>query len=213
MIQEPINNPPRRNIQDLKNIIGHFMRLRSKNAQPEDIEPFLADLSKLGADEKATSVLKEAFIDTIAANQNDARSARTDKVLVGGLTAIDLVIFQALLSFNPIDIATVIALIALGLSILAAGGYLFIRFIQEDHNIQDYDWKVIGIFPFISLLATAIGIPAAIWHVSWLAAIIFFVSSVIIGIFCVFYYASVAIRAEAKKRYEFTQSGHMDANS
>src|SRR6266566_70028 len=178
-MQESMNKPPKRSIQDLKKAIGHLFQLRSKNARPEDIEPFLTDLSRLGADENVASVLKEAFTDMIAATKDDARSARTDKVLLGGLIAINFIIYQALLLFNPIDTATVVALISLGVSILTAGAYLFIRFVQEDHGIQGYDWKIIGRIPFISLLAAWIGIPAAIWHASPLAAIVFFAVALI----------------------------------
>lgn len=207
-MQEPTNKPPKRSMQDLKKTIGHLLRLRSKTARPEDIEPFLTDLSKSGADENVTSSFREAFTYTIAAMRDDARFARTDKILLGGLIAMDFIIFQAVLSFNPIDTASVVALITLGISILTAGGFLFIRFTQEDRGIQGYDWKIISRISFVSLLGAWIGIPAAIWHASPLAAIIFFVVTLIMGIFCAVYYTSVALRAEAQKRYEAARDNH-----
>lgn len=203
---EKLDKRPINRKQLFKKLFDYLRGISSKSSSAKTIEQIFTDLKDAGAKDEDIQSFKELLSIFDEHSKNKAIFVQADTFILGGLTAINIVILQALISLGKLDAPSVIALLALGISIPTAAGYLFIRFIQEKYHIETYEWRIISYIPFVAMFGGWIGITFAIWHALWLAGVIFLVTSFIIGGIGVLYFEFVGMREVGMKRSKTTQT-------
>jgi hypothetical protein len=123
-----------------------------------------------------------AYSDEMDKVSNTEGAAQVSKILIGALIGVNLIVFQALLSISPVDSYVETSLTALSFAIPTSGGFLFIRFLQEQQKVQGYGSALIKFLAMISIGTTSTGIYEAIAHISMTSANVFFLTTLAVTI-------------------------------
>lgn len=111
-----------------------------------------------------------------------------DRLVCGGLVGISPIILQSFLSLEKLDIPQFISLLAFSIALPLLPVCLLtvsMRNIDRGDNypgdIKDWNWKAVLYFIMFDfgLATTFIGVAAAVWHLSWIAAVVFSTMGVI----------------------------------
>ena len=96
----------------------------------------------------------------------------------GGLLAISIVILQAFIPLSKLDIAEFISLLALATAIpFLSLVILQVTFPRDSLPSREFYRKVRLLFT-ISSVITLVGIGAALFHMSWIACVVFLASTI-----------------------------------
>ena len=99
-------------------------------------------------------------------------------VVYGGLIGIGIVILQALLSLQTLDLASLISIISFAVAIPLLATMVLLNHAQTSYRYASYPWYLTLII-LLGQGGAFIGIWAAFWHVSPLAAALLPISGVI----------------------------------
>ena len=102
------------------------------------------------------------------------------KIAAGGLIAVCLIILQNIFPSTSLDIPELISLISISTSVpLLAGFIIYVNvFIRDGFYIDSFSYKLLISTFYIGMFAAFMGIDAAIWHILWMAGLVFFLISV-----------------------------------
>ena len=108
-----------------------------------------------------------------------------------GLLAISLVLLPIYFAMGMLDRTAFISLISLAIAIPALGGCLIVKTIFGAHLARPSLKKMFAFAALadIAILFDFIGIVSAFWHLSWIAGVIFLISTALIFgvVYFVFY--------------------------
>jgi tellurite resistance protein TehA-like permease len=93
----------------------------------------------------------------------------------GGLIAIGIIILQDFFYLSPLDSAAYTSIFAFAIAIPILTCNLLMNFRRRGSNETATIPEIL--FYFVGIFAAIIGIMAAFWHVCWIAAVVFFVST------------------------------------
>ena len=99
-------------------------------------------------------------------------------VVYGGLIGIGVIILQALLSFQTLDLAVLISIISFAVAIPLLATMVLLNHAQTSYRYASYPWYLTLVI-LLGQGAAFIGIWAAFWHVSPIAGVLLPVSGVI----------------------------------
>ena len=115
---------------------------------------------------------------------NDELTPKITILINGGLITVSLIIMQNFLSSGILDVPMLISILSfvIGIPLLAC----YILFLQTQLNkgfvlISNLQ-KTIVYLQWLGVFATIVGIASTLWHVLWIAAILFLITS-IVGLF------------------------------
>lgn len=113
-------------------------------------------------------------------------------VVYGGLIGIGIVILQALLPSISLDLPSLISILSFAVAIPLLATAVLINHAQASYRYATYPWY----FSTIIILGEGgsfLGVLAAFWHLSWIAAVILLISG-IIGILVYGVYSKQIVR-------------------
>lgn len=102
--------------------------------------------------------------------------AHPSSVWSGGLLAISLVMLQGFLS-GPLDLAAFVAVLAFALSIPVLTCNLLVNFMRTRRDSRTKAADAEMAFYILGIFIALVGIVAAFWHMSWIAALAFLCSA------------------------------------
>jgi hypothetical protein len=105
------------------------------------------------------------------------KGIRWQNIVCGGLIAISLIILQDYVSSDKLDIPAYISMLALAISLPLLSGHILLNAIIIKHKfiLANKKYASLMILYFIGSFCAVVGVAAAIWHVLWIAALIFVV--------------------------------------
>jgi hypothetical protein len=121
-----------------------------------------------------------------------------------GLIAISLVILQGLLTLSTLDSKQTASLICFSLSIPLLASVLAILNLEILFKKRSYTlFVVLNIFYFVGLCLSAAGVTLAIWHSSFVAAILFAITVIIMyGFFLLYFGIESEILEDAQEPWD-----------
>jgi hypothetical protein len=172
---------------DLATIIGLFMQfIRTRN----DPQAFEQTIEKITHESKMPPqdipVVHNTFIALRDASKDQRFYSVTDRYLVAGIGAVDLVLLPILLLSGTTDTELIIALLSLVFSLPLTAMSLFFSFVKQQFKIPTYG-RIHGNLSFFSLLTGTISLTATFWHVSHVAGIVFLCLAIVMYLWAVMY--------------------------
>ncbi len=104
--------------------------------------------------------------------------SRQTSAIQAGLITIGLIIFQALIGIDAPDIPALISLWSFALALPLLAALMMINLTQAKYRYATYPFYLV--LAYVAGQSGAfIGIVGAFWHVSWIAGVLFLVSSIV----------------------------------
>lgn len=125
------------------------------------------------------------------------------RLILSGLIVISLIIVQDLIALGPLNITATISIIAFAISIPLSAFSILIDYYFRVSSLS-LPWRYTSLW-IISILSAIVGIVAAFWHASWMAAVVFLISGIIGFIAYIYYWSSVKHEMEEKSRTKTSQ--------
>ncbi|HLI05368.1 MAG TPA: hypothetical protein VKV40_02250 [Ktedonobacteraceae bacterium] len=97
----------------------------------------------------------------------------------GSLTAISLIIMQSFISLNYLDVAAWISIITLAFAIPILTSNTLIKITKARRRLDVRDTMQEVLFYTTGMAVAYVGIVAAFWHISWIAGVVFFSSTLL----------------------------------
>jgi len=106
----------------------------------------------------------------------DGYGEKVEKAMDGGLIAISIILLQGVLSVSPIDVALTVAIIALSVAIPTLVFTLLLRMVWSVSSIPEVKRRNShAVLMLTGYIAAIVAIDAAIWHVLWIAGVVFLI--------------------------------------
>ena len=96
-------------------------------------------------------------------------------VTYGGLIAIGVVILQALISAQSLDLPLLISILAFAIALPLLAVMVLVNHAQASYRYASYP-KYLTVVILLGQGGAFIGVLAAFWHISWIAAILLLIS-------------------------------------
>jgi hypothetical protein len=128
---------------------------------------------------------------------------KANALMFGGLIAISLIILQDFIPASNLDVSAWISVLALAAAIPCLAFTILLENIRKDFDLKFYSqihWVFAGYLYLFGVIVDLIGIGAAIWHIMWIAGVLFAINGVI-G-FIVYMRAEQKTLKEAKEKAE-----------
>lgn len=125
-----------------------------------------------------------------------------ENITSGGLIAISLVILQTFVSATSLDILLLIATCSFSIAIPILAGKLFLNFILSTHDyyLPSFRHGILRGSIVIGCLFAMIGIIATLWHISWIAALLFLASTILMYVLGALYFPHLIEIAEKEDK-------------
>lgn len=170
-------------------------RVLKRNRKPADEQAFLDALKAIGTPEdKIPNIL--ALVEGMRKVDNPTENYLSDRIYVGGIGALDLILFQVLASLGHPDLPSSLAWLAFAISLPCAAGFLYVGLWKEKKSYPYYS-PIHEKLALISVMAGGIATIATAWHFWIVAGILLSVVAVGVFIFCALY--KVAINEDFEK--------------
>lgn len=179
-----------------KNVITAFKsvrKLQPKQAKEEDVEHYIDSLKEVGAPENDLPLIKDFMLASLSALRDDEAYHRSDRYLVGGISAVNLVLFGSFVSIGIQDMQTFVALLALAISFPCAAGSLFFSFMKTGNNIAGYG-RIHSTLSMLAVIGGGISMAALLLHTSVIVGIVFSIMAFFVYILCASYSFIVKLR-------------------
>jgi len=209
MQQHATNKQSKKKRPPLNNLIktlGAVRRLRPKQAQKEDVEHYIDSLKGVGAPEGDLPIIKDFMIASLEALRDEEAYHRVDRYVVGGISAVDLVLFGLFISVGIHDTQSFVSLLAWAISFPCAAGSLFFSFMKTGNNIVGYG-RIHGTLSMLAVTGGGISIAALVMHISVVVGIIFSLMAFFVYIICASYSFIVKLRLHAASTHADQQQG------
>lgn len=96
-------------------------------------------------------------------------------VVYGGLIAIGVVILQALISAQSLDLPLLISILAFAIALPLLAVMVLVNHAQASYRYASYP-KYLTVVILLGQGGAFIGVLAVFWHISWIAAILLLIS-------------------------------------
>lgn len=152
---------------------------------PEDEQNFIKALKAIGMPEERIPHIF-ALINGMSEVNNPAENYLSDKIYVGGIGALDLILFQILASMGRMDWTSYLAWLALAISLPCAAGFLYVSFLKEKKQNPFYS-PIHEKLALLSVIGGGLCAVATMWHFWFFSGITLLLFSVAVYGFCVLY--------------------------
>lgn len=115
----------------------------------------------------------------------DMYAVRLHTLYAGGLIGISLVIFQGFIGLGKLDTPALISVLTFACAIPLLSGILVANVIERRYQYSSPDsrtGKVAETCFYLGILIDLVGIGAAFWHVSFIAGIVFIITTILSGL-------------------------------
>ena len=99
-------------------------------------------------------------------------------VVYGGLIAIGVVILQALIPVQSLDLASLVSILSFAIAMPFLAIMILVNHAQVSYRYATYPWYI-TLAILLGQGGALIGVFAAFWHISWIAAILLLISGVV----------------------------------
>jgi hypothetical protein len=154
-----------------------------KKPTPKNEQASIKALELMGLDENKIAKIKLLVEEgqKIIKTRNDEESHDSDKIYVGGIGVVDLVIFQVLTSVGKLDVASCFSWIALVISLPCVACFLYISSWRQRKGYREYS-ILHEKLALISVISGAISSITIVWHFWIIASYILIIVSLSIFI-------------------------------
>lgn len=166
--------------------------LNTESPDP-DITAIIEDVRKMGVQEESIVLLKRFLAVLHKARNNWDATIQLNRYILGGISALNLLLFSVLATAGRTDNALSIAWLAWAVSIVCTAGGLFLS--SKQGKIKNLAFPLFySLFLNLSFFGCGVAMTAFIWHFWNVAGWLFAILAVIIYGLCMFYEAITRIR-------------------
>lgn len=137
-----------------------------------------------------------ALIEGMDKVNNPAENYLSDKIYVGGIGALDLILFQILASMGQINWTAYLAWAGLAVSLPCTAAFLYVSFLKDKKNIPLYS-PIHEKLALLSVITGGISAVATMWHFWVFSGILLLITSIAAYTFCALY--KIAINENFEK--------------